>query len=338
MSDYNSRNDIPWAEDARDLCMDGKEVAVAGSGMVAADGTKGELTAAGVYTAGAGLGFAVSGEEPLAAGADILSAGFLNPYTQNSAALAAGTAAEHYTNEHWGGLCDGVADGINGAADGMLAVSNYMEQVPAPNYADGKLGYDPATQSAPTFELEPAAADHSQAIDSSTPSSGWAMWGTSTDAPSIWSEPAATEAPASGSWGSEHSTGSFWGGEPTVDVLSPSTGSLFGSSSESSSSSGWGGGWGGGSSGDSDSSSHSSWGGSGWGDSGSSSNSSWGSGWGDSGSSSNSSWGGSGWGDSGSSSHTDWGSSSGFGSGSTSHDSGASHDSGTGSTSMDGGL
>ena len=303
MSDYNSRNDIPWAEDARDLCMDGKEVAVAGSGMVAADGTKGELTAAGVYTAGAGLGFAVSGEEPLAAGADILSAGFLNPYTQNSAALAAGTAAEHYTNEHWGGLCDGVADGINGAADGMLAVSNYMEQAPAPNYADGKLGYDPATQSAPTFELEPAAADHSQAIDSSTPSSGWAMWGTSTDAPSIWSEPAATEAPASGSWGSEHSTGSFWGGEPTVDVLSPSTGSLFGSSSESSSSSGWGGG----SSGDSDSSSHSSWGGSGWGDS-------------------------------GSSSHTDWGSSSGFGSGSTSHDSGASHDSGTGSTSMDGGL
>ncbi len=325
MNEDSVRNDIPWAEDARDACLDSHDLAVATAGTIAHDGTHVGMTSAGIFSAGAGLGFAISGAEPAAAGAEILADGLLNPYVQEPIALGAAASAEHYVDHHWGPTCDAVADGIDASADGALAVAQFMEHAPAPSYVDAKLGYDPYTQSPPNFEST-SESTHPADTTAAAPAIStfdWPTWGMSdlgaSAAPpaehsSSWlGEPApdssahgVADSPSSWNWGgasdntsdtgtAAHGSGDTW------------TSSLFGGTSSDSSSTG------------------SSWGLS-WGSSSDSSGSTGSSDWGGSSSSSHD------WGGGGSSSH-DWG-------GGSSMDSGSSSSSGheSGPTSMDGGI
>lgn len=182
MGQDTNRNDIPWAEDARDFCMDHQAAGANALGSAASWGTRAELTAAGEFSAGAGVALAIEGNEPMSAAAGSLASGFMNPDLQGAASAAAFGGTQHYANEHWGGLCDGVADGINATADGLWAVSQYAEQAPHPSYVDAKLGYDPATQSAPSFDVpvateEPVSPSINPApADTSPQAGGWFDW------------------------------------------------------------------------------------------------------------------------------------------------------------------
>jgi hypothetical protein len=323
MANDTSRNDIPWAEDARDFCIDHQEAGANVLGTAAAMGTRAELTAAGEFSAGAGVAFAVSGNEPMAAASGALATGFLNPDLQNTASGAAFAGTQHYANEHWGGLCDGVANGIDSTADALWAISQYAEQAPHPSYVDAKLGYDPATQSAPTFEIAPAHAEPVgqpiiwAPVDVTPQADGWFGWASTTATDPAWADHGSLFGTSSGS--DAHASAAS-DRQPAADTSSHGLGSWFDTPShdtspsifaitDTTSSSLW-----------SDSAGTASTMSHGFGSLfGSSSDSSTSSGWGGESTSSHSDWGGA--------SHSDGGGSS-----------SSSHDSGSGASSMDGGM
>jgi hypothetical protein len=320
MAQENGRNDIPWAEEARDYCNDHQVAGTWAGGAVAGAATKATLDSAGVFAAGAGLGFAISGNEPGAVVAGSLATGFLNPAVQTAAVSGAVKGSEVYLTQHWAPMCDGVADGINATADGALAVSQFLENAPAPSYVDAKLGYDPAVASAPTFETGSSATQDSTGptLNAATPSFDWPSWGLSdvgapTSAPPLDAQPSSPDTSTQGfgvffGGGSDGAT-SIWGGSSSSDASAPA--SLFGGSADTSVSS-------------VSTSSNS--------DTSTSSSGGWGSLFG--GSSATASYSDSGSGSSTSSSQTDWG--GGSSESTSSGSSSSSHDSGLGS--VDGGL
>lgn len=171
MVETNDRNETVWVDDVRATCLEYQDLAAGTAGAAAGGATRAAMSSAGVFSAGAGLGFAIQGNVPGLVIAEGAAGTLLSPYVQIPVAVGTGSATEDFVNDHWSAICGTLADGADMTADGVLAVIQFLENATAPGYAAGKLGYDPTLDPVPTFETD------TDVMNSAITTYDWSSWG-----------------------------------------------------------------------------------------------------------------------------------------------------------------